>query len=120
MTAKWYETVTGSLQQKKQYRESMARMRALPDPYREVAEAYHRYFTASGGISDGETLVRMLEGFVELWEQAAADGTGVRAVVGEDPVGFGEDFLRAYGGRDWRDKERDRLRAAVAEAEGTQ
>lgn len=32
MAAKWIEAVTGSLEQKKQYREAKARMESLPEP----------------------------------------------------------------------------------------
>ena len=34
MAAKWIETLTGSLEQKKQYKRDKARMEALPEPYR--------------------------------------------------------------------------------------
>src|SRR5690606_34374501 len=39
----WIETLTGSLEQKKQYRECKARLKALPEPYREAAKAHDRY-----------------------------------------------------------------------------
>ena len=37
MAAKWIEALTGSLEQKKQYKQAKARIDALPSPYREVA-----------------------------------------------------------------------------------
>ena len=33
MAAKWIEALTGSLEQKKQYRQYTARIEALPEPY---------------------------------------------------------------------------------------
>jgi DNA-binding ferritin-like protein (Dps family) len=54
---------------------------------------------------------------VELWERAAADGTPVLAIVGEDPVEFAETFARAYNGTQWIDKERARLVASIEDAE---
>ena len=45
-----------------------------------------------GGVTDGDTLVTMLGDFTDLWERAAADGTPVRAIVGDDPVEFAETF----------------------------
>lgn len=32
MSTKWYEVLTGQLQQKKQYKEAKARLDALPEP----------------------------------------------------------------------------------------
>ena len=82
MAAKWFELVTGSLDQKKNYRQYVARIDALPEPYDTVAKALQRYLTYYGGIVDGETTLKMLGDFVDLWERAAADGTSVHAIVG--------------------------------------
>ncbi len=117
MVAKWIEALTGSLEQKKQYRQDNARVDALPEPYRTTAKAVHRYLLQTSGVSDGDTLVRMFGDLADLWEQAAADGTPVRDVVGADPVEFAETFAQAYGGERWMDKERARLTRAVDEAE---
>jgi DNA-binding ferritin-like protein (Dps family) len=117
MAAKWFELVTGSLDQKKQYRHHVARIEALPEPYRSVAQALQRYFMRYGGVIDGDTSLTMLSDFADLWERAAADGTPVRAIVGDDPVGFAEEFTRAYTGRQWIDKERARLVKAIDDAE---
>lgn len=117
MTAKWIEMVTGSLDQKKRYKQFRVRIDALPEPYRTVAKALQRYFMYYGGITDGETALKMWSDFVDLWERAAADGTPVRAIVGENPVEFADTFTQAYGGRQWIDKERARLTKAIEDAE---
>jgi len=117
MASKWIERVTGSLEQKKQYKEQKARIDALPEPYGTVAQAFQRYFMFYGGIVDGDTIVTMLGDFADLWERAAADGTPVRDVVGEDPVAFADTFAESYTGRRWIDKERARLVKAVDDAD---
>lgn len=117
MAPKWIEAFTGSLDQKRRYRQIRARMNALPEPYRAAAKALDRYFMYSGGITDGETALRMWGDLVELWERAAADETPVSAIVGEDPVEFAETFTQAYTGTRWIDKERARLTKAVKDAE---
>lgn len=117
MAAKWIEALTGSLEQKKQYRQAVARVDALPEPYRSAAKAFHRYFLYQGGLVDGDVLVTMFGDFADLWERAAVDGTPISAIVGEDPVGFAETFTQSYGGTQWIDKERARLTKAVQEAE---
>ncbi|MBN9195975.1 MAG: DUF1048 domain-containing protein [Microbacterium sp.] len=117
MAAKWIELVTGSLEQKKQYKQYQRRLEALPEPYRAAAKAVQRYLMYAGGVVDGETLVTMNGDLVDLWERAAADGTPVRDIVGENPAEFAEDFARAYTGTQWIDKERARLNKAIDDAE---
>ena len=117
MAAKWIEALTGSLEQKKQYKQDKARIDALPEPYATAAQAMHRYFMYYAGITDGDTLVTMFGDLADLWERAAADGTPVRDIVGADPVDFAETFAQAYGGTRWIDKERSRLVQAIDDAE---
>lgn len=117
MAAKWYEVVTGSLEQKKLYKQAKARIDALPEPHRTAAKALERYIMVAGGIVDGDTMVTMFADFADLWERAAADGTPVRDIVGDDPAGFAEEFTAAYSGRQWIDKERARLNKAIEDAE---
>lgn len=118
MASKWIEAVTGSLEQKKQYRQDKARMEALPEPYRTVATAMYRYFMYYGGITNGDTLTQMFTDLVDLWERAAVDGTPVQDIVGDDPVDFTETFAKSYQGKEWIDKERARLTKAIDSAIG--
>ena len=113
----WIEKITGSFEEKKRYREYKARMDALPEPYCTAAKAFQRYFMYYAGFVDGETLITMMGDFVELWERAAADGTPVRAIVGDDPVEFAETFAQSYSGTHWIDKERARLIKSIEDAE---
>jgi DNA-binding ferritin-like protein (Dps family) len=117
MAAKWIETLTGSLEQKKQYKQYKARIEALREPYGTAAKAFERYFMYYGGITDGDTLVTMFGDLADLWERAASDGTPLRDIVGDDPVEFAETFAQAYGGTQWIDKERARLVKAIENAE---
>lgn len=120
MGAKWIEILTGSLEQKKQYKRYVSRIDALPEPYRAAAKAVQRYFMFYGGVADGGTGLTMMGDHVELWERAAADGTPVRAIVGDDPVEFAETFAQAYSGKQWIDKERARLTKAIEDAARTE
>ena len=45
------------------------------------------------GPVDGDSAAAMFEDLADLFEQAAADGTPIREIVGEDPVEFVEAFL---------------------------
>ena len=117
MAARWIELATGSLEQKKQYKQYKARIKALPEPYGTVAKAVQRYLVYYGGVTDGETIVTMFGDLADLWERAAADGTPVHTIVGDDPVEFAESFAQAYTGTQWIDKERARLIKAIEDAE---
>jgi DNA-binding ferritin-like protein (Dps family) len=109
MAAKWIETLTGSLERKLQYKQAKARLDALPEPYLTAANAFNRYLMYYGGVTDGDTMVRMFVDLADLWERASIDGTPVVEIVGDDPVDFAETFAQAYGGKRWIDKERARL-----------
>jgi DNA-binding ferritin-like protein (Dps family) len=115
MATKWIEKVVGPFEQKRRYREYKARTERLPASYHTAIDALQRYSyyfgygTAEGGLS-------MLEDLVDLFEQSAANGTPVRAVVGEDPVEFAEAFLRNYPEGQWISRERERLTGAIERA----
>ena len=117
MAPKLIELVTGSLEQKRQYKRDRVRINALPEPYRTVAQALWRYFMYYPGITDADDTLRMSGDFADLWARAAIDGTAVRAIVGENPVEFAEAFAQAYARSGWVDKERARLTRAIEDAE---
>jgi DNA-binding ferritin-like protein (Dps family) len=114
----WIEQVTGSLEQKKRYRQYKARTKQLPANYRSAVDALERYLMYFGSITRGETLVSMLEDLADLFEQSAANGTPIREIVGEDPVEFAETFLQNYSEGQWINKERERLTSAIDRAAG--
>ena len=118
MAAGWIEKITGPFDQKKRYRQYKARKEALPANYRTAINALERYLTYFGSITKGEILVSMLEDLADLFEQSAASGTPIRAIVGEDPVEFAETFVRNYSKGQWINKERERLVSAIERAAG--
>lgn len=111
------EKLVGNLDDKRRWRDHKARAGALPPSHRAAFEALEAYMLYTGGFSDGNELLTMVEDLLVLFEEAAADGTPVRAVVGEDPVDFAETFLANYTGRSWIDKQRDKLTDAIERAE---
>ncbi|MFK5633612.1 MULTISPECIES: DUF1048 domain-containing protein [unclassified Ornithinimicrobium] len=120
MAAGWIEQLTGSLQDKRRYRQYRERVKQLPGSDRTAVEALERYLTYRGAITKGNVLMSMLDDLVDLFEQSAADGRTVREVVGQDPVEFAETFLRNYEEGQWIAKERERLTRAIQGAEDTE
>ena len=117
MATGWIEKITGSLEQKKQYREHKARTKRLPANYRTAIDALERYLMYFGSITQGNVLLSMLDDLGDLFEQSAANGTPIREIVGNDPVEFAETFLQNYSGGQWINKERERLIKDIARAE---
>lgn len=114
---KLIETVYGPLDQKRRWRQYKARKERLPESYRTAVGALERYSNYFGG-GTAEGGVQMLEDLIDLFEQAAADGTPVRDVVGEEPVEFATAFLANYQKGNWIIRERERLTSAIERAEG--
>ena len=70
------------------------------------------------GPMDGDSAASMFEDLADLFERAAADGTPIREIVGEDPVEFVEAFLRNYQKGGYVARERNRLTNAIERAAG--
>lgn len=96
-----------------------ARIKALPADYRTAVEALERYlYLANFGRGAGDGWAEMFEDLADLFEQSAANGTPVRAIVGEDPEAFVEAFVQNYPEGQWRIRERERLIDAIDRAAG--
>ena len=97
---------------KRRWREYRARVRQLPPDYRTAVDAIERYLMHFGPM-DGDSAASLLEDVADLFEQAAADGTSIRQIVGEDPVEFVEALIQNYSKGGYVDRERERLVAAM-------
>ena len=102
---------------KRRWREYKARSRRLPASYRTAIEAVERYLMYFGP-ADGDSAASMFEDLADLFEQAAADGTPIRELVGEDPAEFVDAFAENYKKGGWVTRERDRLAGAIERAAG--
>ena len=116
MAARWIELITGSLEDKKRWRAYKRRVQQLPPSYRTAVEGVERYLMYAGG-GDEAKLLQMVDDLADLFERASADGTPVRAIVGDDPVEFVEAFKSNYGLGSWLGKEQRRLTEAIERAE---
>jgi Uncharacterized protein conserved in bacteria len=113
MMTTFIEKIIGDIGDKRRWRQYKVRTKQLPADYRTAVEALERYLTYFGAITKGDTLMSMLEDLADLFEQAAADRTQIRAIVGDDPVEFAETFLANYSEGQWINKERKRLNDAI-------
>jgi DNA-binding ferritin-like protein (Dps family) len=102
---------------KRRWRAYKARVQQLPENYRTTVEAIERYLMHFGPM-DGDSAASLLEDVADLFERAAADGTPIREIVGEDPVEFVEALIGNYEKGGYVTRERKRLTDAIARAEG--
>ncbi|WP_331721407.1 DUF1048 domain-containing protein [Streptomyces sp. NBC_00212] len=80
---------------KKRWRAYKARVKELPENHRTALEAIERYLMHFVP-TDEDSNASMFEDLADLFEQAVADGTPIREIVGEDPVEFTAAFVQNY------------------------
>jgi DNA-binding ferritin-like protein (Dps family) len=102
---------------KRRWRAYKARARQLPENYRTAVEAIERYLMLFGPM-DGDSAASVLEDVADLFERAAADGTPIREIVGEDPVEFVEALIGNYEKGGYVTRERKRLSRSIERAAG--
>jgi DNA-binding ferritin-like protein (Dps family) len=102
---------------KRRWRQYKARTRQLPENYRSAVEAIERYLMFFGPV-DGDSAASVFEDVADLFERAAADGTPIREIVGEDPVEFVEALVQNYTKGGYVTRERERLTSAIGRAAG--
>jgi DNA-binding ferritin-like protein (Dps family) len=100
---------------KKRWWRYKARKEQLPPNYRAALDAVQRY-TYFRGPGTGDASMSLLEDLADVFEQAAASGTPIKDIVGDDPVEFAEAFIRNYADSAWINKEQERLTRAIEEA----
>lgn len=91
---------------KKEYRQQMARVKALPEGYQFVFHKIEGYLWSFAG-GTGLDMLRTQYGLIELFEAGAAEGKHVLDVTGEDVAGFCDELMR--GNKLWTDGIRKRL-----------
>jgi DNA-binding ferritin-like protein (Dps family) len=103
---------------KRRWRDYKARVRQLPPDYRTAVDAIERYLMYFGPM-DGDSAASVFEDVADLFERAAADGTPIREIVGEDPVEFVDALVRNYSKGGYVDRERGRLTNAIDRVAGS-
>ena len=101
---------------KRRWRAYQARVRRLPPNYRSAVEAIQRYLMYFGPM-EADSASSLLEDVADLFERAAADGTPIHDVVGDDPVEFVEALVANYSKGGYVSRERERLVRALESAE---
>ena len=80
---------------KRRWRRYKARTEQLPANYRTAIEAIERQLMYFVPV-DADRAASMFEDLAERFEEAAANGTPIRRIVGENPTEFVEAFVQNY------------------------
>ena len=100
--------IIGDLSEKKAYRQTESRAKALPAEY---ADAYknikHYIFNATGILT-----IEPLKVLVDMLEQAAAEGKHVPDIIGPDVAAFADELVR--GESSYFDQQRQKLNKAFS------
>lgn len=78
---------------KKEWKEHVERVKALPEDYRIVYKEIQKYLYKVGPVelNDG---IGLLTGIVELFEEGALQGKGVLEVTGSDVAAFCDELIK--------------------------
>lgn len=109
--------ITKMIGDKRQWRAYRARVKNLPPDYRTAVEGIQRYLMYFGAL-DANSANALFNDVADIFEAAAADGTPIRDIVGEDPVEFVDALIRNYRTGGYVEREQQRLIRAIDEAAG--
>ncbi|MBO9128939.1 DUF1048 domain-containing protein [Bacillus sp. 165] len=98
------------LDDKKEYKEMMARVEALPGDYPEVYKKICNYMWSFASGS-GMDMLRIQYDLIDLFEAGAADGKDVLEVTGEDVTAFANGLTDQA--KRWDDKLRNTLNKSI-------
>lgn len=88
-----YFNIKKMIKEKREYKQQMERVNALPKDYRYVFKKIqgHMWQFVSGA---GYDMMEAQYGLLDLFEEAAANGKTVLEVTGEDVAAFAEELLK--------------------------
>lgn len=78
---------------KKEYRQMMARVKALPNDYRYVYDKIQKYMW-NYAAGSGYDMLKVQYDLIDLFEAGAAEGKRVLEVTGEDVAAFCDELLK--------------------------
>ena len=89
-----YFNIKKMVESKREYKQQMARVNALPEDYQYVFKKIqgHMWMFAAGS---GYDMMKIHYDLIELFESGAAEGQSVLEITGEDVAAFCDELLRS-------------------------
>ena len=100
--------IIGDFKEKKGWRETKVRAKALPHDYRIAYEEIQNYLLKTSGIVTLAPFTSLLD----LFEEGAANGRNVLEITGNDVAAFADELVR--GEQSYFDKMRQDLNSDIA------
>lgn len=107
----FWEKITGSDLTKEMTHFTM-RIKKLPDDYQEAWKKIKSNLWAHSDFS-GRSLMKILNGVLDLLEETAAEGHSIKEVLGDDMEGFCQALIGEEG-KNYRSKWRKQLNGNIA------
>lgn len=85
--------IKGIIEEKKQWRAHIARVKALPKDYQIVYREIQKYIFKVGIVEEKDS-IDLLTGIVDFFEEGAALGKEVLEVTGSDVAAFCDDLMK--------------------------
>lgn len=99
-----YFNIKKMIESKREYKQQMARVTALPEDYQYVFKKIqsHMWKFAAGS---GYDMMKIQYDLIELFEEGAAEGKNVLEITGDDVAAFCDELLRSARTytEDWRE-----------------
>lgn len=95
---------------KKEYKEYMKRVKAMPKDYQFVYDKMQSYMWGFAG-GDGLDMMKTIYGLIEMFEEGVAQGKAVLEITGEDVAGFCDELIK--DNRLWVDYQRNKLNRKI-------
>jgi DNA-binding ferritin-like protein (Dps family) len=102
------DKITGSLDEKKEWKKNEARAKALPKEYAAAYKEIKNYVFHTSGI---ETMAP-LKALVDMFEEAAANDRRVLDITGPDVAAFADELVR--GENSYFEQQRKKLNHGIA------
>lgn len=99
MLDNFIKLITGGLEEKREYKQMMKRVDALPKDYSFAFKEIQKYMYTVGASNGDSTIfndITIFMDLVDLFEVSWADGRQVIDVVGSDVGKFSDEFMSAY------------------------
>ncbi|TGB02037.1 DUF1048 domain-containing protein [Halobacillus salinus] len=106
-----FEKLTGSLDDKREWRAMEKRAKALPEDYFHAYKAIQKYMWTTGGPIDWKDTHRIFSGLLDLFEMGAAEDKEVTELTGPDVAAFCDELIKDE--KTWDDKYRKKLNDTI-------
>ena len=89
-----YFNIKKIMEEKRAYKEKMARVDSMPKDYKFVYNKIQHYMWMHAG-GDGMDILGILYELIDLFEQGITDGKSVLEITGEDVASFCDELLKS-------------------------